>query len=61
MTELTDRLRDTAYETEICWEAAGVLDAIDILHQPWPNQRQCVECGLPWPCKTNRLVTGKEL
>lgn len=37
-----------------------VMDAVDKLHQPWPNRRECKECCLPWPCLTSKILNPKE-
>jgi len=64
--DITDDLRDVAYETDLCWRAAAeierlraALDAIDALHQP--NQRiYCSACCDRWPCRTARLLHPEE-
>lgn len=39
----------------------SLVDAVDTMHQPWPQLGQCVECGLPWPCRTYRLLEQDEI
>lgn len=59
MSDLTDRLRDTAYEADVCHEAAAVLDAIDALHQErdlYDGDPYCLSCDQEWPCATYRAL-----
>lgn len=71
VSDLTDRLRDTTYETDVCHEAAAVLDAIDALHgehntYDWygidgPQHLDlCGGCGERWPCPTHLLLHPEE-
>ena len=36
--------------------AADLLDAIDALHQSWPDTNWCSGCDWWWPCPTARLL-----
>ncbi len=37
--------------------AADLLEAIDVLHRPYPEVViRCEQCDVEWPCPTTRLL-----
>ena len=43
-------------DAEAMEAAADLLDAIDALHQSWPDSNWCSGCDVSWPCPTARLL-----
>lgn len=48
--DIVDRLRDTAYETEVCWEAADEIERLralcsDLYHDATCAESFCRLCG----------------
>ncbi len=50
-----------SHRTMYARRAADMLEAIDKLHQPDPEDGYwCFGCDFPWPCRTTRILHPKD-